>query len=103
MQDGAPPHSHYATAVLHFLNDELPGRWFGLRGPVEWPARLCDKPHNDIFFAGRLKCIHAPLQSLNNLKHAIRDALTNVPAELLRKAMLKEEVTDRLRKLTERN
>ena len=33
MQDGAPP--HYATSVRNFLNDEIPGRWLGRRGPFE--------------------------------------------------------------------
>ena len=33
MQDGAPP--HYATSVRNFLNDELPGRCPGRRGPYE--------------------------------------------------------------------
>jgi hypothetical protein len=32
-QDGAPP--HYAIKVHKFLDEQLPSRWIGQRGPVE--------------------------------------------------------------------
>ena len=50
MQDGAPP--QYARAVRQFLNDEIPGRWLGRRGPLEWPARSCDITPCDFFSLG---------------------------------------------------
>ena len=47
MQDGAA--RPYATAVRHFLNNELQGRWLGRGGPLEWPARSCDITPCDFF------------------------------------------------------
>ena len=101
MQDRAQP--HYATAVCQFLNDELPGRWLGRRGPHEWPARSCDITPCDFFLWGwaKQKVYQRSPSNLEELELAIRDVLTNVPAEFLRKAVLKE-VPDRLRKLIER-
>ena len=68
MQDGAPP--QYARAVRQFLNDEIPGRWLGRRGPLECPARSCDITPCDFFFFWnglKNKCIHDPHQHLKNL------------------------------------
>ena len=36
-QDGAPPHC--AVTVHQFLDEQLPNKWRGRRGPVEWPPR----------------------------------------------------------------
>ena len=47
MQDRAQP--HYATAVCQFLNDELPGRWLGRKGPHKMPARSCGISTCDYF------------------------------------------------------
>ena len=102
MQDGAPP--HYATLVRTFLNNELPGRWLGRRGPYEWPARSCDITPCDFFLWGWAKeeVYKRSPSNLEELEFAIRDVLTNIPAEFLRKAVV-EEVPARLQKLTERN
>ena len=102
MQDGAPP--HYATLVRTFLNNELPGRWLGHRGPYEWPARSCDITPCDFFLWGWAKeeVYKRSPSNLEELEFAIRDVLTNIPAEFLRKAVV-EEVPARLQKLTERN
>ena len=70
MQDGALP--HYATPVRRFLNDELPVRWLGRRGPLEWPARSCDITPCDFFlWVGiglKNKRIHNLPELLKNLK-----------------------------------
>ena len=47
MQDGAPP--HFATAVRSWLNENVPMRWIGRRGPLEWPARSPDLTPLDFF------------------------------------------------------
>ena len=101
-QDGAPP--HYATAVRQFLNDEFPGRWLGRRGPLKWPARSCDITPCDFFLWGWAKeeVYSRSPSNLEELEDTIRDVLTNIPPEFLRKAML-EEVPKRLQKLIERN
>lgn len=52
-QDGAPP--HYALAVRTFLDEELPNRWIGRRGPLEWPPRSPDLTPMDFFFWGIVK------------------------------------------------
>ena len=63
MQDGAPP--HYATLVRTFLNNELPGRWLGRRGPYAWPARSCDiTPFGD---GQKKKCTNDIPQILKSL------------------------------------
>ena len=102
MQDGAPP--HYATAVRHFLNDALPGQWLGRRGPLEWPARSCDITPCDFFLWGWAKeqVYSRSPSTLEELEHAIRDVLTNIPAEFLKKSVM-NEIPNRLRKLTDRN
>ena len=102
MQDGAPP--HYATSVRNFLNDEIPGRWLGHRGPHEWPARSCDITPCDFFLWGWAKdeVYKRSPSNLQELEFEIRDVLMNIPPEFLQKAVM-EEVPSRLRKLTERN
>ena len=52
-QDGAAP--HYAIMVRDWLNQKLPGRWIGRRGPVEWPPRSPDLTPPDFFLWGVLK------------------------------------------------
>ena len=47
-QDGAPPHD--AVTVRKFLDEQLPNRWIGRRGPVEWPPRSPDLTPMDLYF-----------------------------------------------------
>ena len=47
-QDGAP--AHYANSVRNLLNEKLPGKWIGRRGPIKWPARSPDLTPLDFFF-----------------------------------------------------
>jgi hypothetical protein len=46
-QDGAP--AHFATSVRTMLDQNLPNRWIGRRGPIEWPARSPDLTPLDFF------------------------------------------------------
>ena len=55
-QDGAPP--HYAIIVHKFLDEQLPSRWIGQRGPVEWPPRSPDLIPMDSSFGVLLKSFH---------------------------------------------
>ena len=52
-QDGAPV--HYALPVRKWLDDKLPNRWIGRRGPFEWPARSPDLAPCDFALWGYLK------------------------------------------------
>jgi hypothetical protein len=47
-QDSAP--LHYAVTVRKFLDEQLPSRWIGRRGLVEWPPRSPDLTQMDFFF-----------------------------------------------------
>ena len=87
MQDGAPSHS--TKGVRHFYNDELPGRGLGTENLSNLPVWSCDITTCDFFFEGgiKYKSINDPPQPLRKLEHVIRDVLTNVPAEFLRKAV----------------
>ena len=49
-QDGAPAHG--TREVREFLDNELPDRWIGHRGVVEWPARSPDLTPLDFFYGG---------------------------------------------------
>ena len=71
---------------------------------MEWPARSCDITPCDFFLWGWAKeqVYSRSPSTIEELEYVIRDVLTNVPADFLRKAML-NEVPARLRKLTERN
>lgn len=52
-QDGCPPHS--ANVVTDYLNGRFPGRWLGLKGPIEWSPRSPDMTPLDFFLWGTLK------------------------------------------------
>jgi hypothetical protein len=52
-QDEAPP--LYAITVHKFLDEQLPSRWIGRRGPVEWPPLSPDLTPMDSSFGVLLK------------------------------------------------
>ena len=52
-QDGAP--AHYSLLVRDWLDQKLPNRWIGRRGPFDWPARSPDLSPCDFYLWGRLK------------------------------------------------
>jgi hypothetical protein len=43
---------HYAVDVRTYLQNHLPNRWIGTRGPMEWPARFPDLTPLDYFLWG---------------------------------------------------
>ena len=52
-QDGAP--CHYHNEVRAILNKELPHKWIGRRGVIEWPTRSPDLSVCDFFLWGYLR------------------------------------------------
>lgn len=52
-QDGASV--HWTIVARHLLDDNLPGRWIGRSGPIEWPARSPDLSVNDFWLWGYLR------------------------------------------------
>ena len=52
-QNGASP--HYGLSVRQWLNDHFPSRWFGRRGPIEWPSRSPDLSPPNFFLWECLK------------------------------------------------
>jgi len=73
-QDGAPP--HHAVTVRKFLDEQLPNRWIGRRGPVEWPPRSPDITPMDFFFWGVVKDkVFSPKPRIvDDMIHCIREA-----------------------------
>ena len=57
-QDEAPP--HYAVTVRRFRDEQLPNRWIGRRGPVEWPQRSPNLTQMDFVFGvlSKIKSFH---------------------------------------------
>ena len=47
--------AHYAKKFKDHLNQLLPDRWIGHRGPLEWAARSSDLNPCDFFLGGFLK------------------------------------------------
>lgn len=78
-QDGASP--HYAIPVRAWLDEKLPGRWIGRRGPIEWPARSPDLAPCDFFLWGYLKNIvyRETPASIDELRDRITQACTEIP------------------------
>lgn len=86
-QDGAPP--HYAFQVRNLLNQTLPRRWIGRRGPIEWPARSPDLSPLDYFFWGYLKnnVYKTRPNDINELTQRILHEAAEIPAEMLQNVM----------------
>lgn len=85
-QDGAPP--HYSTAARTILNEQLPGRWIGRRGSVEWPPRSPDLTVCDFFLWGALRdLVYARLpRNTAELTRYIREEITKFTSVTCRKA-----------------
>ena len=81
-QDGASP--HYAIIVRNWLDQKLPGRWLGRRGPIEWPARSPDLAPCDFFLWGYLKNIVYSEKSvtIEQLCSRITTACADIPIEI---------------------
>lgn len=99
--DGAP--AHYATSVRKWLDENLPDRWIGRRGPLEWPARSPDLTPPDFFLWGILKDrVYASRpRTIDELKDKIRAEIAAVPVELCEKVC--RSVPERLRRCIEVN
>ena len=73
------------------LDEKLPGRWIGRRGPIEWPARSPDLTPLDFFFWGFIKDkvykTKFDLADVEHLKEEITRRIEELKAnpELLRK------------------
>ncbi|CAG4985761.1 unnamed protein product [Parnassius apollo] len=85
MQDRAPP--HFTSNVRQWLDNRFPGRWLGLRGPHEWPARSPDLTPGDFFLWGWANddVYRSEPRTLDDLEVRIQQGLTNVPQHLLQK------------------
>lgn len=85
-QDGAPP--HYAICVRNWLNEHLPGKWIGRRGPTEFPARSPDLTPMDFFLWGVLKdsVYRLKPRSLDALRKCIRDSFLAIDADICKTA-----------------
>jgi hypothetical protein len=81
-QDGAS--SHYAVPVRDWLDEKLPARWLGRRGPIEWPARSPDLTPCDFFLWGYLKDIvyREKSATIEQLRERISQACAEVPIEI---------------------
>lgn len=98
-QDGATP--HYAIVVRDWLNQTMPERWIGRRGPVEWPSRSPDLTPMDFFLWGVLKDMvySEKPNSVANIKQIIKEKvqLINSDKDLCQKVC--HSVKDRLEKI----
>ena len=97
--DGAP--AHWGLMVRETLHAEFPDRWIGRDGPIVWPARSPDITPLDFFLWGyvKAKVFRTPVESVDELKERIREAVDSVRAEML--ANTWRELRVRLVKLLE--
>ena len=102
-QDGAP--AHYANSVRNLLNEKLPGKWIGRRGPIEWPARSPDLTPLDFFFWGVIKdrVYGEKFTEIESLKAAIARevSIVNGDTDLLQRVCA--SVTNRIQQCIEVN
>lgn len=85
-QDGAPP--HYSCAAREILNNEIPDRWIGRRGAIEWPARSPDLTVCDFFLWGALrdKVYTNRPTNRNQLARKIEVDIQNFPEAMFKNA-----------------
>ena len=86
-QDGAS--SHYSLNARQLLDDNLPGRWIGRRGPVEWPARSPDLTVCDVWFWSYLRDrVFQPrgikFQSIRELEDRVLQEMDAIPQAMFR-------------------
>jgi hypothetical protein len=77
-QDGAP--LHYAVTVRKFLDEQLPSRWIGRRGLVEWSPRSPDLTPMDFFFWGvdKDKVFSRKPRTVDDMIGCIREAYQEI-------------------------
>lgn len=84
-QDGAPP--HYSLMARNWLNQHLPGRWIGRRGPIEWAARSPDLTPLDFYLWGfvKQKVYQKHHKDLNQLKISITNVIDSIPKDVTKR------------------
>ena len=95
-QDKATAHTF--RRAMGILREIFPGHLISLRGDIGWPARSPDlNPCN--FFSGDISCqkYSNRLQSIKHLKDAIRQEITSIPHEMIRRDM--DNFRERLRQV----
>uniref|UniRef100_A0AAF5I442 Uncharacterized protein n=1 Tax=Strongyloides stercoralis TaxID=6248 RepID=A0AAF5I442_STRER len=101
-QDGAP--AHFASKIKDVLNNDLKNRWIG-RGSnlIEGQPRSPDLTLCDYFLWGYLKdkVYSHNIANLENLKNAITEELTNIPLQMIKKAV--DNIVKRCKKCIEYN
>lgn len=89
-QDGAP--CHFAADARAILDEKLPGRWIGRRGPMEWPPRSPDLTPCDFWFWAYLRSkVYEPpgivFPNLSVLRRRIEEEMGNLPLDMFRRTM----------------
>jgi len=94
-QDGAP--AHYSLIVRDWLNNKLPNRWIGRRGPIEWAARSPDLTPLDFFLWGyvKQKVYQHNIKSLNDLRETITNTINSINPDVLYNVF--SEISKRMR------
>ena len=86
-QDGATAHT--SRRAMGILREMFPGHLISLRGDIGWPAHSSHLNPYDFFLWGYLKSkvySNRP-QSIKHLKDAIRQEITTIPHEMIRRVM----------------
>ena len=98
-QDGAS--AHYSKVARRWLDDTFKERWIGKAGPIPWPARSPDLSPLDFWLWGYLRnqVYGQQLDTLTELRRAIKNAIQAIPARMVHNATLK--VVENARKLVE--
>lgn len=88
-QDGASP--HYAIEARQILDERLPGRWLGRRGPTEWPARSPDLTPCDYWLWPYVKSLvfinNRQFETLDSLREVIQKKINDIPLKMFRDSM----------------
>lgn len=82
-QDGATAHT--ANVTINFLRQYFDNRIVSRRADIAWPPRSPDLSPLDFYLFGYLKntIYKTRMHTLNELKNAITDAITQIPQEVL--------------------
>jgi hypothetical protein len=72
--------------IRAYLDGTFPGRWIGRDSPMPWPPRSPDITPLDFFLWGYVKSnvFRTPVNGLDDLKTRIRNAISAIPADVLR-------------------
>ena len=79
--------AHFSLETRAWLDQHLPNRWIGRRGPIEWPARSPDLTPPDFFLWGYLKDkVYAhKLTNLDDLKSKIKNEINLIDTNLCKR------------------